>query len=453
MLTFIIGIVLLITGVLFIATFRGLILLETSVLMIIIGLVLPYLTFLLPENCSFQKSNGRILIFGLIALVVQLILAQFFYDVFNFTQWLTFYRFFERGINGYSYAFSHKIFDMFPYPPILLAFLAFGNSLSTFSGGGFFQLFFKLPFIFSNILGGYIVYKIIIFLRDDQGLAEKAFCLYVFSPLLILVTSVQGEFDSFVVTLTVLAAYCLIAKKSIWLGGLLLGVGIATKLYPIFLLPFFIIYLRRIKNAALFVILAFLPLALVSAPFLILSPQAYWNIVLNSGGGVGSFSPFSILGPELAFSTLVATIPMYVAIGILFLVRFRKYGDDLILNSLLCLLVVYVLSPVTHENYAVWMLPFAVIEISEIKHLHLVSFLPFINMLMFVGTPNNGSGLFYWSSFITGKSIAASDVFLPNPSLRLGLSPFLIFCFVLVCAYVLIANSKRKSNNARAVFG
>jgi uncharacterized membrane protein len=433
------GILLLATGTLFVAAFRGVILLELSILVVALGLFLPYLAFLFPENDESPKdSTKNLIVYGLIALVVQLILAPFFADIFNFNHWLGFYGFFEKGINGYSYCFSQKIYDMFPYPPSFLVFLAFGKSFSTFFSASLFQLFFKLPFIFSNILTGYLVYRITLFLRNDRKLAEKIFCLYVFNPLLIMVTSIQGEFDPIVVMLTILATFFLIVKKNAWLGGLFLGGAIAMKLYPVFLLPFFVIYQKKTKDRALFTLLAALPLVVISAPFLILDYQAYLSVVLNAGAKPGPLTLWHIFVPTFAFSPLITMIPTYLILVSLFFVRFRKHSEDLVMNSLLCLLVLYVASPVVHENYGVWMLPFVLLMFVEVRHLHVALFFPLTQMLIFGGILGYGGGLFYWSYFITGKDISVGEILFGKSVLWFVVYAFLIVSFIIMCSRALI---------------
>lgn len=440
--TLIIGLFSLVSGLSFLIVFKGssLLILGLSILMIVAGLLLPYASFLAEGKTGRDGPLRNIYLCLILALVIQFSLAPFFKDLFNYKQWSAFYMKLFEGVNPYSYCFYNEIFDMFPYPPPLLLLLSIAHTASKFFGEWGFLFFIKMPSIVANILTGYIMYRMIVLSKNNFQLAKKVSCLYVFNPLLIVVTCIQGNFDPLVVFFTILAIFLVIFKDSTIISALCLGIGIAFKLYPALLLPAFLFFLQNNKKRVIFTAASAIPLLLASLPFLILDSRAYFGVVLNIGAKTGPFAIWSFLDflwrepfiYNVYSIALLCQIITVISFGFLAFFIYNRRPTALITNNLVFLSLLYLVSPFIHENYVVWVLPFAILQLQEDEYLHLASLIVFIQMLIFTGM-YGGSGLFYWTSFITGVQIATTHYINPNPLLWVAVHGSLVISFSVVC--------------------
>ncbi|MEM3399606.1 MAG: hypothetical protein QXP42_02125 [Candidatus Micrarchaeia archaeon] len=202
------------------------------------------------------------------------------------------------GINPYEYFSSLGLMSIFPYPPlyyeVMLPYFYMLNSagivkfaelkeyaclerlkfgISPFAQTLLYEgetnilLFFaKIPYLFFDIGAALVL------LRLDRRL----FMYWIFCPITIWVSYVWGQFDIIPVFFVVVALYY--AKisferncfRSACLSMLSLGMGIAFKMFPLFFVPFFAIFLARkdIGRGIMLGALALLPLIVASLPFI-----------------------------------------------------------------------------------------------------------------------------------------------------------------------------------------
>jgi|GEM_PF-5310924 len=402
--TFALGILSLALGMLAIVISKGNVFFLEACILLALGFVLPFLSFM--ENS--KDGQGKevtiklpIKTYLVIAFLTQMFLAPFFYDTFNFQHWLYAADLFAQGINPYRFCYESGIFDIFPYPSMFLYLMLIGREVLQAFGQRLFLVFFKSLLTISNVLAGYFIYKMIVALKGDLNLAKKATCLFIFNPLLVFVTSVQGEFDPLVILFTVLATYFFVVKKERVLSALCLGVGFSLKLYPLLLLPFFLVYVENLKKRVMFTLLVGVPMLLASMPFLILDCPAYINVAFNTGGGPGPFSPWqSMLIKFLAIPLfrLSFTLSLFGAILVtLLLLRDRK----LITNIFLCFVGIYLALPFIHENHTAWILPFVALGTKKGRLVYMASLFPFLHLLLFTGAFDM-AGLPYWLSSWVG---------------------------------------------------
>ena len=68
-------------------------------------------------------------------------------------------------------------------------------------------LLFKLPAILSDLISGYLIYRI---LRESKGtkLALIGVCIYIFNPAIFANSALWGQVDSFIALFSILSFIC-----------------------------------------------------------------------------------------------------------------------------------------------------------------------------------------------------------------------------------------------------
>ena len=231
------------------------------------------------------------------------------------------------------------------------------------------DLMLKLPIIASDILIGYLLYKLMA--RTHPGLAKAVVVLWLFNPYTIHNTAVLGEFDA-ISTLFAVAAVYLVAERRYSLGFGLLALGVGTKIYPIFLLPLLLLFASSrsgIRTAvkqlllfmaatfAIFSVFLFIPHGIDTAI------EILWTRASPDWFGqnlVSGLSWFSVVG--VAWEGNIPLFPLFFTpLYIYILARFRKAEgstDDLLAFAAATLLLVYLTYTVVNEQYPYWALPF-----------------------------------------------------------------------------------------------
>ncbi|HBP51238.1 MAG: GPI mannosyltransferase 1 [Candidatus Shapirobacteria bacterium GW2011_GWE1_38_10] len=231
-----------------------------------------------------------------LALLIRLIIAPFFYHPDIKSQHFHFQFLSQGQSNIYQYISENKDHlpyrDTFNYLP--LTYLTFG-SLQSFQkilmppgfinwlndwGGTqynypntpYYLLILKLPYIVLDLLLGYLLYKI--------SNSKKILYLWLFNPFSLYLIYIIQNFDILPVFLTVLSYYWLKSKPS--LSFFVFGLAIAFKLYPLILLPFFILFKsKNLIKMTKYSLIAATPTLLSILPFA--SSQAFWQSFFGSG--------------------------------------------------------------------------------------------------------------------------------------------------------------------------
>lgn len=112
-----------------------------------------------------------------------------------------------------------------------------------------FNLLYKTPLIISDTLTGLILYKFM--KKHTNGVtAKRGFILWFFNPLVIWVSSIHGQIDVLSTMMTLTACISAIEKKYFF-AGIALAMAILFKLYPLVLLPLYVMYALRNADANL----------------------------------------------------------------------------------------------------------------------------------------------------------------------------------------------------------
>jgi hypothetical protein len=140
------------------------------------------------------------------------------------------------------------------------------------------HFFFKLPFLFVDLLIGWLVYQVISIFGADKRTARASFLFWFLSPLVYYVYGIHGHYELLVPLAIMLMLYGALKKIPILLAlGIVLG--FTTKYFIIILVPFFFL-------------------------FLIQNPRLIWQTILWSVLGVGLSYIHLFLAPELLGQTI-----------------------------------------------------------------------------------------------------------------------------------------------------
>lgn len=231
----------------------------------------------------------------------------------------------------------------------------FNNWLFNFSGTSaknpyiFRYLFLlKLPYLLFDFLIGYILYR----LFSGEAQQKRVLLFWFFNPLNLYGIYILGQFDIIPTCLTFLAWYTW-TKNKFKSAGILLGLGIAFKSFPLVLIPFFLTSKVNIRNKFKFLTRVIAVYIVTTFPF-ILSPGFQKDVLFSDLGeriftlqihfGSVNISIFTILYLTLiGYSLFKKTQPLWV----------------FILSVLLLVLSVSHF----HPQWIVWITPFLVLTL------------------------------------------------------------------------------------------
>lgn len=321
-----------------------------------------------------------------LAILIRLLVMPFFFHPDLKTQYFHF-QFLSQGVtNIYQYVYNHKSTlgntDTFNYLPLtyfsfgsyyhLINFLHLPHLSSWLNDWGtyqnsypnlpFYLLFLKLPYLFFDLLTGYFLFKIY--------KNKNIFLLWLFNPISIYLVYILGNFDILPVLLTVIAYYFLIKKNA--LSFVVLGFAVALKLYPLMLLPFFLLHRpHKLQTILTNIFLALLPVIITLIPFAYNS--TFWTSFFSSG-----------LTQKLIEIRLlnVHLFPVLYLILLYHYFKQQKFGI-----SILYLFISFVTLINFHPQWLLWFLPFILPLYIQNKKIHLgliiLSILLFIYISLF----------------------------------------------------------------------
>jgi hypothetical protein len=357
----------------------------------------------------FLLPSRSILLFLVIGLVVRFALAPL-------TSWTEdIYPFYRTATDMLSGAgvYGHASFT---YPPLFaLILFPFVSILSLFvdpSGWGVlvpemvnaaqvtgmltpfvtspaFNLTVKLPIIIADLLMGLLLYRFTAEVRDEVW-AKRIFILWFLNPLVIWVSSISSQIDVFPAILTVMALMCFY-RRYYFLTGLALGVGFLFKLYPSYLILFYILLLvglqvvsdrsdwirASFRNLAKMVFGGLVSLVTV-LPFLLTSGSMVDFILRRSSspnfGGFNLWFPFpyvntqiipprvSVIYIDTSFLMFLGLIIITLVIGLVFIRMQGRIGSSvlntLLLGNIMVIAAILLLQPVTNPQHFLWIFPF-----------------------------------------------------------------------------------------------
>ncbi|MEM3653379.1 MAG: hypothetical protein QW723_01520 [Candidatus Bathyarchaeia archaeon] len=192
--------------------------------------------------------------------------------------------FWREGVGKGQHSIPYLQF-LFEYPVIIgmLVYLCSSTRLfaSSFSEAIVYYTL-SMHFILSlfTLLSIYLLYKTCNFLRVDKGRIWKCFLImpsFLMFPLY--------NWDMIAVFFSILSIYSFLNEKR-RVSALSLGLGISTKIYPIVMLPMFLIEEKNWRERVFFILMILIPTILLNAPFIVLNFNTWFGtwIFLASWG-------------------------------------------------------------------------------------------------------------------------------------------------------------------------
>lgn len=302
------------------------------------------------------KDRGRLPVPGIalaliLAALVRCVLLPIAYG-HDFVVWDQATRYLVHGINPYT-RWRHMA-NPYAYPPVFL-YLDLPMQWLALHTGVSFVILGKLPMAAADLVVGATLYRWLCNAGRSSRLAVTAACLYLFNPLVLYNSAFLGRFDS-----VALAFFLPALMARGYRFALLYGLAIATKTFPIFILPALLFgrYRRPWRELAG----TLLVIAIVSLPFLLWNPGAFFfNVVVLAGKmapyPMGLSWHFVLKGmmPHATYEWLLRVF--YV----LFLVAIVLWRDRPPITR--CALILSLFLLVDHkiwEQYLTWPLPFLI---------------------------------------------------------------------------------------------
>ncbi len=210
---------------------------------------------------------------------------------------------------AYTYDWLAGLFSIHAIPMSSLpnALNFYPSSNIQYVPGILFDSVVKFPLLISDLLVTLLLYKIVLELTNDKGIAEKAAIFWFINPFVIWISAGWGMWDT-LPALFSLAAFFFVLKNRISLSAVFLSLGVACKLYPIlFLIPITIYFFKsghvpkRLKNYASFVSI-FIATSVI--------------LFLPSIGSAGNLVNFFIINGGTANSAVINPVVVPVGFGL-----------------------------------------------------------------------------------------------------------------------------------------
>jgi len=293
----------------------------------------------------------------LISVVVRCFLLPITYGP-DFLVWDLASRATLSGVNIYAHHPEGYLGGPYTYPPLFLYVELPFQWLAIHTGLPF-TVLGKLPIVAGDLLTGYLI---AVFLADrhhgDRRIA-LASAAYLLNPLVLYNGAFYGRFDALCVGLLLLALRLHAAEGCrSWRFLCVYAAAIATKIYPVFLLPWLWMKDRSIRPrlaAALILVVGGL-----SLPYLATSPRAFVSDILFYNL---NRTP-SNLSWQIVFLPLLPPQALWI-VGALFLVIFgavlwRLTELDVYSAALVSILAFFLFSKLVIEQYLLWPMPFLI---------------------------------------------------------------------------------------------
>ncbi|MDW8062540.1 MAG: hypothetical protein RMI43_00015 [Candidatus Caldarchaeum sp.] len=306
-------------------------------------------------------------VYGL-AFLVRMALAPFFGHSWDAYVWVKSGELFVGGRDVYSVrSLTDFPWGFYAYPPMWLYWLGISYYIAGFQNNlNLYMLVVKLPIIIADLAVAVLISK----MAAEMNLlriAGKSAILWLFNPLVILISAVWGMFDSIPVALSLWGVLMAVRRRYLF-ASFLFGLGAAVKIYPLLLvlpLCFYIIFHEKKEyRESLKVLSAALAGFIVPmAPYLT-NPLPIIDKLLYHFGNVGSFTYWTVLS-VVSPPPAIPIISYGLFLLILYL-AFRKYLKEraswsVFELSAVTLLAFLATSAKVNVQYVLWILPFLLI--------------------------------------------------------------------------------------------
>ncbi len=267
-------------------------------------------SFNILESYEFRRKMLLVFVIALVARLVMLYQDQIITDdILNYV---------SRGEQMLDGRIPYVDFPGGNKPPLHNLVLV---AISGAFGAG--EIQFRMVF---SAVDSLIAVLILFFSESDRGnrLLLSAALLYALSPINVITIGLSGHFDP-VPAIAVAASAIFLISRRYRLSSLLLGFGLALKLFAAVLLPYYVWKVGRLKERVLYVVLFAVPMGLsILALYLVspIGPASYFDET-SGWGGWWSFSHlFSTMIGSKALGPLKAS---WVFVGVFLLLILTMY--------------------------------------------------------------------------------------------------------------------------------
>lgn len=257
-------------------------------------------------------------------------------------------------LNLYDFTSSSAVFN---YPPAiylfhgLVRFLFNILGLSQINQFNLNLLLLKLPYLIFDLLIGVVLLKMF----DSSKKSLIAFALWMFNPVSLYATYMMGQFDIIPTLFIVLSIYLVVKGKLNW-AALVLGLGIAFKLSPIFLAIPLVVFGRNIWERVRLFILCLVPYLLSIIPYLP-SPSFRTTALFANQSSKSLYASIAVSGGES-----IILFPAFLVFFYLVIWGFNlsKVKIDMWKLYLIPLLLFFILTHY-HPQWLIWVTPLLIL--------------------------------------------------------------------------------------------
>lgn len=242
-----------------------------------------------------------------------------------------------------------------------------------------FWLVIRLPQIMADAMLVVVIHYFIKQNLSESDLSPlQGAAFHAFNPVAIAVIGGHGQFDSLPILALILAIGLIMVGRND-ISAVTLGIGIVLKPIPIFMGLLFLGYLSNIQSRIRYFILAAIPTAVLSVPFLLFSPTAYIQSTFGYSSGAlmswltplllvesATTPPNAILAipfPNIPQDTILTITKSGFLVSVLVVSwlywKRGKYSYNISLwrASLLIILLFYTISAALAAQYPYWAMP------------------------------------------------------------------------------------------------
>ncbi len=319
---------------------------------------------------------ARIIVLG---LAVRVALAPFTANPWDVKVWTDVgYKTLIQGANIYQTPVDGSwAWGYYAYPPGWLMWCTVSYMFA--SDPHLHALVLKLPIIAADLAIACCIYRALKDVTGSKRGSLSACSLFLFNPFTIAISSVWGTFDAIPALLTFISAFSLY-KKRVTTSAFTLGLGILFKIYPLFLLPVFLLYaFRHVEKgwrhaATLLGISCGVP-ALLSLPFILEDPRSYFQAFLAHTQPTGWLSYwFPLSHMSLLFNKYSGVIFAILFLAAYAFLTFRRKlplshdFPSLNRSMLIIFLLFFITSPKVNAQYVMWAIPSMMVEVYSFKN-------------------------------------------------------------------------------------
>lgn len=268
--------------------------------------------------------------------------------------------------------------DLFIYPPLIYLYegifnVIFGSIFGSSVIGNFLvvntntfgnllfnwhMLLTKLPYLLFDIPAAFLLAGLFTKPREKF----LAFTLWMFNPVDLYATYMMGQFDVIATFFVIWSLYLTLKNKLYW-AALVLGVGVAFKLYPLYLIIPLAFLRRDFLGKVKVALLSLLPYVITIAPFL--PSHGFRSSALAAGQTFKSFyAQIPVSGGEALLLFPITLLFFYLVFYYV-----ANKSEDLWKKYFIVLLLFYVFTHI-HPQWFLWLTPFLIIDLvsSGFKH-------------------------------------------------------------------------------------